>query len=235
LSSDKRQILAYRRGFMPARIDQLKDPNLVIEVPVVTTKAVEQRDRFRRRFLIEVAEQETLTLHADRREILTSLLTCMFLHGGWLHLIGNMWFLWLFGNNVEDRLGPLLFLVLYLFGGLLGSGCHYLNDVHSQVPVIGASGAVATVLGAYAITWPWARVRTLVFLFIFVTIIDLPALMVLGGWFLIQLLEVTKEGVAPIAFWAHIGGFLAGVVLMPFFSSAVDARRPKPKPPDDSW
>jgi len=239
LSSAKRQVLAYRHGFMPARIAQLKNPNMVIAVPVFSDKIEPRWVPFRGWIPVAVQQREILVLRANRREILSSLLTCMFLHGSWMHLIGNMWFLWLFGNNVEDRLGPLLFIVLYLFGGLLGSGCHFLTDIHSRVPVIGASGAVATVLGAYAITWPWARVRTLVFLFIFVTIIDLPALIVLGGWFLIQLLEGTKAGVAQnVAWWAHIGGFLAGVVLMPFFSGAVDAgksRRPQARPPDDAW
>jgi len=238
LSSVQRQVLAYRRGFMPERIHQLAHGK-PIQVPVFIAQVQHRWVPFHGRVPVAVRQQKMIQLEPDRAEILSSLLTCMFLHGSWLHLIGNMWFLWLFGNNVEDRLGPLLFLVLYLFGGLLGSGCHYLTNVHSLVPVIGASGAVATILGAYAITWPWARVRTLVFLFIFVTIIDLPALIVLGGWFLLQLLEGTKAGVAQnVAFWAHIGGFLAGVVLMPFFSGAVDAgtsRRPGPKPADDSW
>ena len=93
-----------------------------------------------------------------------------------MHLLCNMWFLWLFGNNVEDRLGPLLYLFLYLLGGLIASGVHWAVDPDSTMPIIGASGAIAAVLGAYAVTWPWARVSTLVFLVVFVTIIDVPAL-----------------------------------------------------------
>ena len=165
--------------------------------------------------------------------------TCMFLHGSWMHLLGNMWFLWLFGNNVEDRLGSVTFLVLYLLGGMLGSCCHWARGPASFAPVIGASGAVATILGAYAVTWPWARVRTLVILVVFITLIELPAMVVLGGWFLLQLLEGTEAGVAQnVAWWAHIGGFVAGVVLMPLFGDAVGASRPQTRrrePPDDDW
>lgn len=236
----KQQELVYRHGFMPKRIAQLKDPRLVIDVPVSTGRVVRLVDP--RRGWIQVEEKRILHLHADRREILTSLLTCMFLHGGWFHLIGNMWFLWLFGNNVEDRLGPVLFIIFYLFGGLLASGCHWLTGPASTTPVIGASGAVATVLGAYAITWPWARVRTLVFLFVFITIIDLPALLVLGAWFLGQLLEGSRAldlGIAGgVAWWAHIGGFITGVVLMPVFSAAVGAderKKAQPKTTDEPW
>jgi membrane associated rhomboid family serine protease len=232
MPSMQQQEVTYRWGFMPKRIAQLADPNLVIEVPVSTGEAVFRRHGG------WVPVQEKLRLTANRREILASLLTCMFLHGGWMHLIGNMWFLWLFGNNVEDRLGPLLFCVLYLVGGLLGSGCHWIRNPASLTPVIGASGAVATVLGAYAITWPWARVHTLVFLFVFVTVIDLPALLVLGSWFLIQLWEGTREAVAQnVAWWAHVGGFVAGAVLVPAFSAALGAgRRYRPaRPTEDSW
>jgi membrane associated rhomboid family serine protease len=115
---------------------------------------------------------------------------------------------------------------VYLLGGLLGSGAHWMRDPASLTPVIGASGAIATVLGAYAITWPWARVHTLVFLFVFITVIDLPALMVLGIWFLIQLWQGTQEVVAQnVAWWAHIGGFAAGAVLMPVFSAVLGVDR----------
>ncbi len=109
----------------------------------------------------------------------------MFLHGGWWHLIGNMWFLWIFGNNVEDRLGHVTYLLFYLGGGMLATGTHWLIAPSSTMPVIGASGAVAAVLGAYAITWPWARVDTFVFLFVFFTIIEVPALVAClgsGSW-----------------------------------------------------
>jgi membrane associated rhomboid family serine protease len=159
----------------------------------------------------------------------------MFLHGGWLHLLGNMWFLWIFGNNVEDRLGSLLFIVLYLVGGLMASAAYWMTDPGSRVPVIGASGAVAAVLGAYAITWPWARVRTLVILIIFITLVDVPAVFFLGIWFVLQVFSgmgsFHHEAGAGVAWWAHIGGFLAGMVLMPLFRSLLDERDRKP-PPD---
>jgi membrane associated rhomboid family serine protease len=220
LPAVQQQVLTYRRGFMPARIAQLNNPRLVIQVPV---QRLAVHPRFGWTKISHV-----LPLPANRREILLSLLTCMFLHGGWMHLIGNMWFLWLFGNNVEDRLGPVLFLVFYLLGGLMGSGCHWLRNPQSLTPVIGASGAVATVLGAYAITWPWARVHTVVLLIVFVTIVDLPALLVLGIWFVVQVLEGTRHGVAQgVAWWAHIGGFVAGLLLMPLLSPEVRAPRPK--------
>ncbi len=172
-----------------------------------------------------------IELKPEPRQIWASLLTCMFLHGGWWHLLGNMWFLWIFGDNVEDRLGPLLYLVLYLLGGVIASLSHWVVSPNSTLPVIGASGAVAAVLGAYAITWPGARVRTLVFLVIFVTIIDVPALVVLGAWFVGQLVAghqaLYHAGTGGVAWWAHVGGFVAGMVLMPTFSLLVGGGKEK--------
>ena len=235
LPSRQQQVLVYQRGFIPARIAQLKDPRRVVEVPLYTDAVAFHPFRG----WVPVKQKETLRLEANRRAVFLSLLTCMFLHGGWIHLLGNMWFLWLFGNNVEDRLGSVAFLVLYLLGGVLGSGCHWIRGPESITPVIGASGAVATVLGAYAVTWPWARVRTLVVLIVFITIVELPALAVLGFWFLLQLWEGTKVGVAQnVAWWAHVGGFAAGAVLMPIFADAVGSRRTQQRkrpPPEDDW
>jgi len=210
LPSVERQLLVCRRGFVPARIGQLVEPK-PITVPV---------DRLIRRGPhggLEVTHG-SLRLQPIPREIIASLVTCMFLHAGWMHLLGNMWFLWIFGNNVEDRLGAVLFLGVYLLGGILASGSHWMVEPGSTSPVIGASGAVATVLGAYAVTWPWARVRTLVFLFVFITIIDLPALLVLGAWFVGQLLAGGRDVGGNVAWWAHIGGFVGGVVMMPLVS-----------------
>ncbi len=217
------QEIAYRRGFVPARIAQLRHgKDIPVRIPVVVENALGQR---------RLAEGE-IRLEANRPAILLSLLTCMFLHGGWMHLIGNMWFLWIFGNNVEDRLGPLPFVGFYLFGGLAASLAHWGVDSDSLVPVIGASGAVAAILGAYAITWPAARVRTLVFLVIFITIVDLPALLVLGVWFLGQVWEAQRQraagAVGGVAWWAHIGGFLTGLLLMPLLGGedeSADRRR----------
>ncbi|MEE8450515.1 MAG: rhomboid family intramembrane serine protease [Thermoguttaceae bacterium] len=213
LPSVERQLLIYRRGFMPARIGQLIDPK-PIAVPV---DRVIQHPRHGR----PQVDRGFLQLQPIPREIAASLITCMFLHAGWMHLLGNMWFLWIFGNNVEDRLGAVPFLGVYLFGGILASGSHWMVEPDSTAPVIGASGAVATVLGAYAVTWPWARVRTLVFLFVFITVIDLPALLVLGVWFLGQLLAGGRDVGGNVAWWAHIGGFVAGVVMMPLVSAAM--------------
>ncbi len=116
-------------------------------------------------------------------------------------------------------------MILYFAGGILASGVHWAVEPSSTLPVIGASGAIAAVLGAYAITWPWARVSCLVFLLVFVTIIDVPALVVLGAWFLVQLLEghraMVNSQIGGVAWWAHVGGFLAGVVLMPTLSLVV--------------
>ncbi len=210
LPPDKQAMLFYARGFVPARIAQLFDGKpLEIEV----------REPAPRLGAPDLVRIRRIALPPSPRQILLSLLTCMFLHGGWMHFIGNMWFLWLFGNNVEDRLGHVPFLFFYLVGGLLASACHWITGPGSTAPVIGASGAVAAVLGAYAITWPWARVRSLLFLFIFVTIVDLPALLVLGVWFLMQLASATATADLQlgggVAWWAHVGGFLAGLVVMP--------------------
>jgi len=218
-----RQIVGYTRGFVPARIDTLAHPRPI--------KVVVQRQIRHPVHGLKILRREALVLQPVPRQVFASLLTCMFLHGGWMHLIGNMWFLWIFGNNVEDRLGMGAFIVLYLAGGLFASGCHWAFNPGSTTPVIGASGAVAAVLGAYAITWPWARVHTLVVLIVFFTIIDLPALFVLGAWFVYQLFAAQQslaQGAATnVAWWAHVGGFVAGLVLMPALSVFGHAATPR--------
>jgi membrane associated rhomboid family serine protease len=206
LSEVQQEVLAYQHGFVPARVIQLSQPR-PIQVPI----EVAVYDPF----LGGHIEQRALELPANPRQIWASLFTCMFMHGGWMHLLLNMWFLWLFGDNVEDRLGPVLYLFIYIVGGLLGSGVHWWANPNSMVPVIGASGAIAAVLGAYAITWPWARVSTLVVLVVFVTIIDIPALVVLGAWFVGQVLSLGNAANSGVALWAHVGGFMAGMALMP--------------------
>ena len=150
---------------------------------------------------------------------LRSLGSSMFLHGGWLHLIGNMWFLWVFGDNVEDALGHLGYLVFYLFCGVVAAVAQGLVSPTSTVPMVGASGAIAGVLGAYLVWYPWARVRTLIFLGIFFTTADLPAPVFLVLWFVVQFfsgtLALASAGAVAggVAFFAHIGGFLAGALL----------------------
>jgi membrane associated rhomboid family serine protease len=150
-------------------------------------------------------------------------ITSMFLHGGWLHLIGNMWYLWIFGDNVEDRLGHFTYLIFYLLCGIGAGIVHTLLNHNTTVPSVGASGAIAGVLGAYVVSYPFARVLTLVPIFIFVQIIEIPALIVLGLWFVLQFfygtasLAVTSANTGGVAWWAHVGGFVVGVILIGLF------------------
>jgi membrane associated rhomboid family serine protease len=150
-----------------------------------------------------------------------TLLTSMFLHGGWMHLIGNMWFLWIFGNNVEDSMGRLRFPVFYLVTGLVAAAAFVFFNPTSTMPLVGASGAISGVMGAYLVLYPRARVHTLFFFIIFFRVIPLPAWLILGYWFLIQLLSSawTAGGGAGVAYAAHVGGFLAGVLLVPLFAN----------------
>ncbi len=157
-------------------------------------------------------------------------LTSMFLHGGFMHFLGNMWFLWLFGDNVEDRIGHAKFLLFYVLCGLAAGATHLALNPHSAVPTIGASGAIAGVMGAYAITFPRAQVLTLIPLGFFMRTMLLPAWVFLGFWFVIQffygaLAAAATHGQATgVAFWAHVGGFVAGILLRPLFM------RPDPRP-----
>jgi membrane associated rhomboid family serine protease len=158
-----------------------------------------------------------------------TLLTAMFLHGGIFHLLGNMLYLWIFGNNIEDYLGSFRFVLFYLLSGLGASLTHIIFNPNSQVPMIGASGAIAGVLGAYLILYPRANVLTLVFLFFFIRIIPIPAALVLGFWFLLQIMNVGMGG--GVAWWAHIGGFLVGILLIKVFSGRGRPSRPVVRAP----
>jgi hypothetical protein len=150
-------------------------------------------------------------------------LTSMFLHGGWLHLIGNLWSLWLFGDNVEDRLGHGRFLVFYLLSGLVAGAAQCAVSLHSTIPTIGASGAIAGVMGAYMVLFPKARILTFVTLGFFWRLMEIPAWVFIGIWIVFQLFSgslalAASEGHAGgIAFWAHIGGFTAGILLLTIF------------------
>jgi rhomboid family protein len=148
---------------------------------------------------------------------LLPIFTSMFLHGGWMHLISNMWVLWIFGDNIEDQLGHFGYLVFYLVAGTLASLTHIAFNFYSLVPSVGASGAIAGVMGAYFILFPSARVLTWVFLFF----VWLPAWIVLGYWFVVQFMTGAATAIAStaqtgggIAFWAHVGGFVSGVVII---------------------
>jgi membrane associated rhomboid family serine protease len=155
----------------------------------------------------------------------TTLLTSMFLHGGLLHIASNMLYLWVFGDNVEDRMGHGRFLLFYLLCGLVASAVHIFFNAGSQIPSVGASGAIAGVLAGYLILFPRASIRTLLVLGIFITMTRVPALLLIGFWFVTQVfsgiasLGVTEQ-TAGVAFWAHVGGFLAGLVLVFFFRTS---------------
>jgi membrane associated rhomboid family serine protease len=148
-----------------------------------------------------------------------ALFTSQFLHGGWLHIISNMLYLWIFGDNVEDRLGHFRYLLFYLGAGAAAAILQTLFDPFSTVPMVGASGAIAGVMGAYFVLYPYSRVLTAVFLIIFFDIIEIPAVFFLGLWFLLQLLSgvgslaVSNAAGGGVAFWAHIGGFVAGALI----------------------
>jgi len=153
-------------------------------------------------------------------------LTSMFMHGGWFHLIGNMWFLWLFGNNVEDSMGRFRYLAFYLLCGLAAAATQTFMSPSSIVPMVGASGAISGVMVAYVILYPRVRVHMLVVLFVFITRIAVPAYLMLGYWFLLQLLGGSAaSGEGGVAFWAHVGGFLAGAILISIFKDPELVRR----------
>jgi membrane associated rhomboid family serine protease len=200
----------YRYGFIPKRVTELKTGKPIVVQPVRLNRAGQE------------VKERPIQLSSAPTEVYLTFLTAMFLHGSWLHLGSNMWMLWIFGNNVEDRLGAFMYFCYYLVGGFMGTFCQWMVDPSSTVPMIGASGAVATVLGGYAITYPKAMVKTLIFVGL-PLFVNLPALLVLGIWFLVQMaagLNIFREllGGEQVAFWAHIGGFVAGVVLMPILS-----------------
>lgn len=152
---------------------------------------------------------------------ITDIFTSMFMHGGLAHIGGNMLYLWIFGDNVEDSMGPGRYITFYLTGGLVASLAHIMTNPTSQIPTVGASGAIAAVLGAYLVLYPQSKVLTIVPLGYFMRMTMIPAVVVLGFWFVLQLfsgvLSLGGPDVGGVAFWAHIGGFVAGVVLAKLF------------------
>jgi len=163
---------------------------------------------------------EGLACATDPGRQVSHVFTSMFLHGSWLHLLGNMWFLWIFGNNIEDSMGRPRFAVFYLLCGLAAAMAQVLTSPNSPIPMVGASGAISGVMGAYLLLFPKVRVYALIFLGFFFTSVGMPAWVMLGYWFLIQLVSglVSYGGEAGgVAFWAHLGGFLAGVVFVKVF------------------
>jgi len=155
--------------------------------------------------------------------------TSMFLHGGWVHLIGNMWFLHIFGDNVEDRLGKVRFIVLYLSGGLVAALAQVLSAPGETIPMVGASGAIAGVLGAYLMMYPRAQVLTVVPIFVFLQFVRLPAFIFIGVWFVFQMFSgyaalLSSHSGGGVAWWAHVGGFVAGVLLSLLLKSGTAPR-----------
>jgi membrane associated rhomboid family serine protease len=197
-----------------------------------------------------VGESEAAGLQALLRQRcpdkswLRSVFVAMFLHGGWLHLAGNMLFLWIFGNNVEDRLGQLTFIALYVLGGLAATVLQLAFDPNSAVPSVGASGAIASILGAYLVLFPYARIHTLV-IFFFISFVELPAVFVLGAWFVLQLFsgvgDMGGDVGGGVAYWAHVGGFAFGLAATWLFFRGRGRRRtssrglPSPYGPDDPY
>jgi membrane associated rhomboid family serine protease len=173
----------------------------------------------------------------DQKPWWVTLFTSMFMHGGFLHIAGNMLFLWVFGNNIEDRLGRVKFLLFYLLAGLIAVYTQALIDPGSTAPTIGASGAIAGVLGAYALLFPRARVLTLIFIIFFVTLVEIPALILLAIWFILQFVPalgqvaVGSGGDQGVAYFAHVGGFAFGLAVAATMLYTMRRRRPDPRLP----
>ena len=148
-----------------------------------------------------------------------SLISFMFLHGGFWHLLGNMWTLYIFGDNVEDRLGPVRYLLFYMLCGMASGFTHLILNLHSNIPVIGASGAIAGIMGAYMLLHPYAKILTLIPIIFIPWFVEIPAVFFLGFWFLMQFFQATSvdSGVSGIAWWAHVGGFLFGMLFLKVF------------------
>ena len=189
-----------------------------------TTLPGDVLERFIMFFGVVPVEYSRSSYPADGLPIIDylSFLTAMFLHGGWLHVLGNMWFLRVFGSKVEDCMGHFRFLAFYLISGICASLFYIYFSPRSAMPVIGASGAIAGVMGAYYVMFPRARILTVMPIFIFPYFIELPAFIFLGWWFLLQLFSGSVALVQPatgggVAWWGHIGGFIAGILLAPFF------------------
>jgi membrane associated rhomboid family serine protease len=168
------------------------------------------------------------------KNVFLAVIVSMFLHGSWLHVLGNMLFLWVFGNNIEDRLGPVGYAVFYLAAGAAAALAHIATQANSTVPVVGASGAIAGVMGAYLVLYPKARVLTIIPLFIFLQFVYLPAFVVLIGWFVLQFFTNPNTGVAVAA---HIGGFVFGAAVGLFFRATAQPSAPPPDPgmPPPDW
>ncbi|MEW4452604.1 rhomboid family intramembrane serine protease [Bremerella sp. JC817] len=217
--------LAFTRyGFVPARFTSAVQggPAIDLDLRDLLGDSPEARE------VLEQSGVETrVNLSANLSAVTTTIFTSMFLHAGFAHLLGNMWFLWIFGNNVEDRLGHVPYLLFYLFGGVCAALAHWaaVSGISALLPTVGASGAVAVTLGAYAVTYPRAHIHCVLFLIIIFMTVDLPAIAVLGiwiGWQVIEGIGALHLGMdAGVAWWAHIGGFLFGMAVMALLSRII--------------
>ena len=199
------------------------------ELGLLASGGVDALDGFVQRWGVVPAD---LTRDAATGDVLNlttlTLITSQFLHGGWLHLLGNLLYLWIFGNNIEDRFGRLGFLAFYLAGGVVAALAQVWTDPDSAVPMIGASGAIAATLGAYLVLFPRARITSLVFLGFFYQLIDVPAIIVLAFWFVLQLIDgLASLGAVDVgvAFFAHIGGFVFGAAIGLLVKAGTGRRR----------
>ena len=177
-------------------------------------------------------------LNANVHSPFITIITSMFMHGGLFHFAGNMAFLWVFGDNIEHRLGHFKYLLFYLVSGVIATLSHFAIDSDSQAPLVGASGAIAGVMGAYLLLYPFNRIKALV-IFYFITVIELRAMVFLGIWFFLQIINslgfLGLSAGANVAFMAHVGGFIAGVVLIAFFKIAIKEPIIPSRPPRNYW
>lgn len=203
-SPNDEQTIVEKYGMIPARVTHPGEPVEIRELVPVSTPAG-----------VRAIERERVAAEPPIPAWLT-MLTCVFLHGGWMHLLGNMWFLHIFGDNVEDRLGHVGYLVFYLLAGLAASLVHLVSGPDSTIPTVGASGAIAGVMGGYFVLYPHARVLAVVPIVFFIQVLVLPAPLFLGVWFLLQFFQgsfaIGGMEAGGVAWWAHVGGFAAGVL-----------------------
>jgi membrane associated rhomboid family serine protease len=185
------------------------------------------------------AQAQDALIRTDEPPAILTLFTSMFMHGGWLHIIFNMLFLWIFGNNIEDSMGRVRFIIFYLLGGLAAVLAQVAVAPDAQVPTVGASGAIAAVLGGYMLLYPRAQVLTIIFLFFFFTFVEIPAMIMLGIWLLLQFLPAIGQLATPeiggqgggVAYFAHLGGFIFGMATIHLFAKRRSARYGQPRYP----
>jgi membrane associated rhomboid family serine protease len=218
----------WKYGFIPAKLTH--GANEFAEKLPEHAPVVSGVDRWGR---VRSFRQEIPIQAATSTPAWVSMFTCMFLHGGWMHLIGNMLYLWIFGNNIEDKLGPALFGVFYIGTGVIANLAHTFFEM-SWIPLVGASGAISGVMGGYVLLFPRSRILALVPIGYYMTTIKLPAWIFLLVYFVLQnLLPATFGGGGPVAYWAHIGGFVGGVALIYLFPHRRVPAAARARPIDD--